>query len=64
LVVAVIDPAVEYVFEKTGTSDPAAYPKVAVIVTALSKMGASAATIASESVVQWALSGGVPPAKW
>jgi hypothetical protein len=45
-------PEAEYVLLKTGTSDPAAYPKVSTIVTLFVKIAFSAATTASENVVQ------------
>jgi len=55
---------VEYVLENTGTSLPAAYPVVLTIVTLDVYTAFSAVTTASESVVQWAESAGVPPLKW
>lgn len=57
-------PAVEYVFEKTGTLFPAAYPYVPTIVRPELKQVLKAATTASENVVQWVPSAGVPPLKW
>jgi hypothetical protein len=57
-------PGVEYVLEKTGTADPAAYPKEATMDSPEVKQVLKAATTASENVVQCVPSAGVPPLKW
>jgi hypothetical protein len=53
-----------YVFENTGTSEPAAYPIVSTIDDVPGIIAFCAVVTRSENVVQWAESLGRPPLKW